>query len=110
MGFVSIALPYDDRWFFSEVLRGAARQVEAAGRAYRSAAKISIPPAAVNTTLLLGSDGSLEITGTETGRVVDTDQLTNKGASEIPLNKRDFSQILLLAAAASVWGMPVSRT
>jgi hypothetical protein len=38
---------------------------------------------------------------TEIGRVVDTDQLTNKGVSEIPLNKRDFSQILLLAAGTS---------
>jgi LacI family transcriptional regulator, repressor for deo operon, udp, cdd, tsx, nupC, and nupG len=31
VGFVSIALPYDDRWYFAEALRGATKQVEAAG-------------------------------------------------------------------------------
>jgi hypothetical protein len=31
----------------------------------------------------------------------DTDQLTNKGASENPLNKARFSQILLPAAGTS---------
>ena len=31
MGSVSIALPYDDRWFFAEVLRGAKAHIEAAG-------------------------------------------------------------------------------
>lgn len=31
MGAVSIVLPYDDRWYFSEVLRGAVERVEEAG-------------------------------------------------------------------------------
>jgi DNA-binding LacI/PurR family transcriptional regulator len=31
MGVVSIAVPYDDRWFFAEVLRGARAHIEAAG-------------------------------------------------------------------------------
>jgi DNA-binding LacI/PurR family transcriptional regulator len=31
VGLVSMALPFDDRWFFAEVLRGARAQVEAAG-------------------------------------------------------------------------------
>ncbi|WP_375388180.1 LacI family DNA-binding transcriptional regulator [uncultured Amnibacterium sp.] len=31
MGVVSIAAPYDDRWFFAEVLRGAREHIEAAG-------------------------------------------------------------------------------
>jgi hypothetical protein len=75
--------------------------VLATGNSYRSAAKVSISLAAINATLLLSRDGSVEMISTEIGRVVDTDQLTNKGVSEIPLNKRDFSQILLLAAGTS---------
>jgi hypothetical protein len=75
--------------------------VLAAGNFYRSATQVSIPSATVGVTLKLGHDGSVEMASTEIGRVVDTDQLTNKGVSEIPLNKRDFSQILLLAAGTS---------
>ncbi|MBB5062563.1 TonB-dependent receptor [Granulicella mallensis] len=75
--------------------------VRSAGNFYRSATQVSIPSAAVGVTLKLGRDGSVEMVNTEIGRVVDTDQLTNKGVSEIPLNKRDFSQILLLAAGTS---------
>jgi hypothetical protein len=75
--------------------------VLAAGNFYRSATQVSIPSASINVTLELGRDGSVEMTSTEIGRVVDTDQLTNKRVSEIPLNKRDFSQILLLAAGTS---------
>ncbi|WP_044176720.1 beta-sandwich domain-containing protein [Granulicella mallensis] len=75
--------------------------VRSAGNFYRSVTQVSIPSAAVGVTLKLGRDGSVEMVNTEIGRVVDTDQLTNKGVSEIPLNKRDFSQILLLAAGTS---------
>jgi hypothetical protein len=75
--------------------------VRSAGNFYRSATQVSIPSAAVGVTLKLGRDGSVEMVNTEIGRIVDTDQLTNKGVSEIPLNKRDFSQILLLAAGTS---------
>jgi hypothetical protein len=75
--------------------------VLAVGKLYRSATQVSIPSAAVGVTLKLGRDGSVEMASTEIGRVVGTDQLTNKGVSEIPLNKRDFSQILLLAAGTS---------
>jgi ER membrane protein complex subunit 7, beta-sandwich domain len=75
--------------------------VHATGKFYRSSTKVSFPPADTNVTFLLSRDGSMEIVSTEIGRVVDTDQLTNKGVSEIPLNKRDFSQILLLAAGTS---------
>ncbi|MBB5326728.1 hypothetical protein [Tunturiibacter gelidoferens] len=75
--------------------------VLAVGNLYRCPTQVSIPSAAIGVTLKLGRDGSVEMTSTEIGRVVDTDQLTNKGVSEIPLNKRDFSQILLLAAGTS---------
>jgi hypothetical protein len=71
------------------------------GNLYRCHTQVSIPSAAVGVTLKLGQDGSVEMASTEIGRGVDTDQLTNKGVSEIPLNKRDFSQILLLAAGTS---------
>jgi hypothetical protein len=75
--------------------------VLAAGNFYRSATQVSIPSGAVGVTLKLGRGGSVEMASMEIGRGVDTDQLTNKGVSEIPLNKRDFSQILLLAAGTS---------
>src|ERR1700733_10136365 len=52
--------------------------VRAAGNLYRSATQVSIPSSAVGVTLKLSRDGSVEMASTEIGRVVDTDQLTNK--------------------------------
>jgi hypothetical protein len=71
------------------------------GNLYRCHTQVSIPSAAEGVTLKLVQDDSVEMASTEIGRGVDTDLLTNKGVSEIQLNKRDFSQILLLAAGTS---------
>ena len=50
VGSVSIALPYDDRWYFSEVLQGAVRRVEEAGHTPRIHV---IPPSASATIRLV---------------------------------------------------------
>ncbi|MGA2249073.1 TonB-dependent receptor domain-containing protein [Terracidiphilus sp.] len=75
--------------------------VNSGGHLYHSITKVSVSSTASDVTLLLGRDGSVEIAGSEAGKTTDTDQLTNKGVNEIPLNKRDFSQILLLAAGTA---------
>jgi DNA-binding LacI/PurR family transcriptional regulator len=54
VGFVSIAVPYDDRWFFSEVLRGASERVEAAGH---EPWLHVIPPSATATSELVDELG-----------------------------------------------------
>jgi hypothetical protein len=91
----------DGTFSFKEVEAGLySVTVRAGSHLYRSAAKVSFPPTASNVILISGRDGSLNISEPNAGKS-DTDQLTNKGVSEIPLNKRDFGQILLLAAGTS---------
>ena len=46
MGSVSIALPFDDRWFFAEALRGARSRIEEAG--HRAVVHV-IPPSPTST-------------------------------------------------------------
>ena len=80
---------------------GYSLTVSSGGHLYHSITRVLVSSTASDVTLLLGRDGSVEIAGLETGKTTDTDQLTNKGVNEIPLNKRDFSQILLLAAGTA---------
>jgi hypothetical protein len=60
---------------------------------------VSFPRAGSRLVLQLSADGSLLIlpeTAAQTG--TGGEQLSSKAVSELPLNKRDFSQLLLLAA------------
>jgi hypothetical protein len=75
--------------------------VDINGRVYRSSADIKIPAQATIATLTLQADGGLLI-GVQQEKVgAGGEQLTSKAVSEIPLNKRDFSQLLLLAAGTA---------
>ena len=98
----SAAVNTEGQFLFRNLQSGVyALTVLSADHLYRSSVHITIPPTGLNATLLLSRDGSVKMIGTETGGSLDVDQLTNKDVSEIPLNKRDFSQILLLAAGTS---------
>lgn len=70
------------------------------GRVYRSSAEIKIPARATTVTLTLQADGGL-VVGVPQEAAAGGQQLTSKAVSEIPLNKRDFSQLLLLAAGTA---------
>jgi Carboxypeptidase regulatory-like domain len=75
--------------------------VEAGGRIYRSDALLKIPAQDLKVALILNSDGTLALSVPQEKAAGGGEQLTSKSVSEIPLNKRDFSQILLLAAGTA---------
>ena len=67
----------------------------------RGMAAIKIPAQAASVTLTLRADGMLVVGLREEKATTGGEQLTSKAVSEIPLNKRDFSQLLLLAAGTA---------
>lgn len=71
------------------------------GRLYSSPAAINIPAPAAAVTLTCQADGALAVGMQEAKAAASGEQLTSKAVSEIPLNKRDFSQLLLLAAGTA---------
>ncbi len=75
--------------------------VEVNGRVYRSSATITIPAQAVGVILTLRADGALVVGIQQEKEAAGGEKLTSKAVSEIPLNKRDFSQLLLLAAGTA---------
>jgi hypothetical protein len=75
--------------------------VEAGGRIYRSDALLKIPAQDLKVALILNSDGTLALSVPQEKAAGGGEQLTSKSVSEIPLNKRDFSQILLFAAGTA---------
>ncbi len=87
--------------------------VEVDGRFYRSATSITIPAQSVGATLTLKANGVLDVAiqsakNTQSAQGAPPneaasggEQLKSKAVSEIPLNKRDFSQLLLLAAGTA---------
>ena len=75
--------------------------IEANGLVTRSSAVITIPAQAAAVTLTLKADGVLLVGIQQEKAAAGGEQLTSKAVSEIPLNKRDFSQLLLLAAGTA---------
>jgi hypothetical protein len=70
-------------------------------QAFRSAAAIVIPAQAAMVTLIIKQNGDLFVGIQQEKAAAGGEQLTSKAVSEIPLNKRDFSQLLLLAAGTA---------
>ena len=61
--------------------------------------KLELPVSALETVLRLTTDGSLTVLQDPAAREsTGGEQLSSKAVSSLPLNKRDFSQLLLLAA------------
>jgi hypothetical protein len=71
------------------------------GHVYRSSAEIRIPAQTATVTLTLRADGGLDVGVQQEKAAAGGERLTSKAVSEIPLNKRDFSQLLLLAAGTA---------
>ena len=71
------------------------------GQVFRSATHLGIPTQAAEVTLTLGADGALRLGVDEEKAAAGGQNLSSKSVSEIPLNKRDFSQLLLLAAGTA---------
>jgi hypothetical protein len=75
--------------------------VELNGRVYHSADAIPIPAQAAQVILTMRANGALVVGIQQEKAAGGGEKLTSKAVSEIPLNKRDFSQLLLLAAGTA---------
>ena len=71
------------------------------GQLFHSLAVIKLPSTASKATLTLKADGELLAEEQHEKAAAGGEQLSSKAVSEIPLNKRDFSQLLLLAAGTA---------
>jgi hypothetical protein len=87
--------------FPSLLAKSYSLSVEVNGHISRSSAAITIPAQAAAATLTLKADGVLLVGIQQENTASGGEQLTSKAVSEIPLNKRDFSQLLLLAAGTA---------
>jgi Carboxypeptidase regulatory-like domain/TonB dependent receptor len=90
----------DGRFAFAPLSPGEyALSVEYKGTEAALAAKLRLPVASANTILTFFANGSLTFAPDASAREGSGgEQLSGKAVSSLPLNKRDFSQLLLLAA------------
>jgi hypothetical protein len=72
--------------------------VEAAGRTIDYAQPVDLTPAAAPVALTLSGRGELTVTLLSVQAATGGEQLSSQAVSELPLNGRDFSTLLLLAA------------
>lgn len=76
-------------------------RIHAGGRTYRGAAELKIPPQDAAVLITLHPDGTYTLAAVQASVSGGGEQLSSKTVTEIPLNKRDFSQLLLLAAGTA---------
>ena len=72
--------------------------VEAGGRKVEHAQAIDLAPAAPSVVLTLSARGELTVEIVKAPAGTGGEELSSQAVSELPLNKRDFSTLLLLAA------------
>jgi hypothetical protein len=72
--------------------------VEAGGRKLTSAQTIDLTPAAPVELITLSNRGEIEVAEQQQTGATGGVALSSQAVSELPLNKRDFSSLLLLAA------------
>jgi hypothetical protein len=75
--------------------------IDIKGQVFHSLAVIKIPSTPSKATLTLKADGELIAEEQHEEAAAGGEKLSSKAVSEIPLNKRDFSQLLLLAAGTA---------
>jgi hypothetical protein len=87
--------------FPSLLAKSYSLSIEVNGHISHSSGAITIPAQTGVVTLTLKADGVLLVGLEQEKAASGGEQLTSKAVSEIPLNKRDFSQLLLLAAGTA---------
>ncbi len=89
----------DGRFTFPALTAGKySISVEYQGKTVTYIRKIQLPDAGLKAVLQLSTDGSLSLLeASGTRESTGGEQLSSKAVSSLPLNKRDFSQLLLLA-------------
>ncbi len=96
----TVATAQDGRFTFPALAVGEyAISVEYKGKTASLSGKLQLPGAGLEAILQLSADGTLSL-AQESGSRASTggQELSGKAVSSLPLNKRDFSQLLLLAA------------
>jgi hypothetical protein len=89
----------DGRFRLAALPRGQYRlTVKTDGRTFDYALPIDLAPAAYAVVLTLSSRGELTVALLKNQSATGGEQLSSQAVSELPLNKRDFSTLLLLAA------------
>ncbi len=71
------------------------------GHRFLSKANLKIPTQTTAVLLTLHQNGNFTLAPEQESAASGGEQLSNKTVSEIPLNKRDFSQLLLLATGTA---------
>ncbi len=95
---LSAATDREGRFRFPSVAPGSYWvSVETGRTSAASSAPAQLPDARL-ATLTLGANGALSLRFGETNEASGGERLSSKEVSGLPLNKRDFSQLLLLAA------------
>ena len=72
--------------------------VQANGKKVNYAQPIDLQPGAVSVAITLSGRGELTVVALQDQTATGGEQLSSQAVSELPLNKRDFSTLLLLAA------------
>ena len=90
----------DGRFTFPALTAGEySISVEFQGTTANSTHRVQLPTVGLKTVLRLSKDGSLSLLqDADSAEGTGGEQLSGKAVSSLPLNKRDFSQLLLLAA------------
>jgi Carboxypeptidase regulatory-like domain len=89
----------DGKFQFASLAPGQYRLiVENGGRTAEYSSAITIASSAPPITLTLSANGELSVGAAQQSNATGGEQLSSASVSELPLNKRDFSQLLLLAA------------
>jgi hypothetical protein len=92
----------DGSYSFRTVLPNTYRlSVDIKGKVFHTLAAIKIPSTTSKAILTLKMDGELIAEQQQEQAAAGGEKLSSKSVSEIPLNKRDFSQLLLLAAGTA---------
>jgi hypothetical protein len=89
----------DGRFRLAALPQGQYRlTVEANGRTVEYTQPVDITPASPVVALTLSGRGELTVTALKEQAATGGEELSSQAVSELPLNKRDFSTLLLLAA------------
>ena len=94
------AVTADDGGFHLEPLGPGAYRltIEANGRSSEFAQVVDLEPGTPSVNIALSDRGEIALSSLQQGAATGGEALSSQAVSELPLNKRDFSQLLLLAA------------
>ncbi len=94
----------DGSFHFASIAPGGYRlTIESGGRSYAGSERVTLPWVLTNgaigdLAITITAQGDITVAGSQRVQATSGEDLSGKEVSSLPLNKRDFSQLLLLAA------------